>query len=470
MLADATTSNHLTAPPQVIDVVGIGFGPSNIAVAIALDEYNQSAPDGFELTVKFFERHPELRWHPGMLFDDASMQVSFLKDLATFRNPLSPFTFVNFLKAADRLVDFTNRGSMEPLRVEFVAYLRWAAEQLSSSVAYSSSVTAVTPVFEEESSSDLPRIGHFELTIESEGGVQTVRARNVVISAGLQPRLPDGVSEGERVWHSADFLSRIATFEQGSSRQADPQDELVAARSFAVFGSGQSSAEVALHLYERFPDATVHLVSSRFGLAPSDQGPLVNQVFDPATVDLIFDADPAVRERLDSLHRNSNNSVASTAVIREIFDLQYRDKWIGVERLRFHRMTKLETLSEECDGLRMLLRHELAGEAEELLVDAAVFGTGYRVFDSAQLLGSDAELLCRDSDGLVEVERDCRARLRAEGDAGLYLVGQSEHLHGISSTLLSNVAVRAGEIADSLVARHLVAASESALQREGSHV
>lgn len=463
MLAQTTEQRSATTEHEVLDVLGVGFGPSNIALAIALEEYNQSAPHGFELTAQFYERHPELRWHPGMLFDDASMQVSFLKDLATFRNPQSPYTFVNFLKAADRLVDFTNRGSMEPLRVEFVAYLRWAAEQMADAVHYSSSVMSVTPVYDGETRADLPTVDHFEVTVDGPTGISRVRARNVVISAGLQPRLPAGVEASARVWHSADFLPRVERFACDTADVGDSP-------SFAVFGSGQSSAEVALHLYERFPEATIHLVSSRFGLAPSDQGPLVNQIFDPETVDLIFDAEPAVRERLDALHRNSNNSVASNAVIRQIFDVQYRDRWLGRERLRFHRMSHLESLCDEGDGLRMLLRHDLEGEAEQIAVDAAIFGTGYRVFDSAQLLGEDAGLLQRDADGRIDVERDCRARLHAHGPAGLYLVGQSEHLHGISSTLLSNVAVRAGEVADSLVARHLVGATESEVQREGSHV
>lgn len=463
MLTQTRADQSRATGEEILDVIGVGFGPSNLAITIALDEYNQSAPAEFGLRAVFFERHPELRWHPGMLFDDASMQISFLKDLTTFRNPQSPYTFINFLKGAERLVDFTNRGSMEPLRVEFVAYLRWVAEQLASYVRYSSSVTAVTPVFRTDAAAERPTIDHFEVTIDGPDGTETAKGRNVVISAGLQPRLPDGVEAGERVWHSAEFLPRIARFAEESAKPAG--------QSFAVFGSGQSSAEVALHLYERFPDATVHLISSRFGLAPADQGPMVNQIFDPETVDLIFGAEPAVRDRLDVLHRNSNNAVANLAVIREIFDLQYRDRWLGAERLVFHRMTRLDALDDAGgDGLGLRLRDELTGEAQELAVDAAVFGTGYRVFDSAALLGEHAALLERDADGRAEVERDCRARLRAEGTAGLYLVGQAEHLHGISSALLSNVAVRAGEIADSLVARQLVGATGAALRREGSHV
>ena len=101
----------------------------------------------------------------------------------------------------------------------------------------------------------------------------------------------------------------------------------------------------------------------------------------------------------------------------------------------------------------MAIGHDLDGTSTSLTVDAVVFGTGYRAFDVAGLLGEHAGILGRDEAGRPLVERDCRARLSVAGDGALYLVGQTDHQHGMSTTLLSNVAVRAGEIAASLLAR-----------------
>jgi L-ornithine N5-oxygenase len=36
---------------------------------------------------------------------------------------------------------------------------------------------------------------------------------------------------------------------------------------------------------------------------------------------------------------------------------------------------------------------------------------------------------------------------------GIYLQGGTEHTHGLTSSLLSNIAIRTGEIADSIIAR-----------------
>ena len=43
--------------------------------------------------------------------------------------------------------------------------------------------------------------------------------------------------------------------------------------------------------------------------------------------------------------------------------------------------------------------------------------------------------------------------LDAPADAAVYVQGGTEHSHGLTSTLLSNIAVRTGEIVESILAR-----------------
>ncbi len=83
--------------PPVFDVLGVGFGPSNLALAIAVTEHNAAAAAEDVVTAHFLERQPGFGWHRGMLLDDATMQVSFLKDLVTLRNPNSTFSFLTSL-------------------------------------------------------------------------------------------------------------------------------------------------------------------------------------------------------------------------------------------------------------------------------------------------------------------------------------------------------------------------------------
>src|SRR3546814_2176057 len=58
-------------------------------------------------------------WHPGMLLDGATMQIAFPKDLVTFRNPQSGYSFFSYLFEQGRLVDFVNHQTFFPTRHEF---------------------------------------------------------------------------------------------------------------------------------------------------------------------------------------------------------------------------------------------------------------------------------------------------------------------------------------------------------------
>lgn len=121
------------------DMIGIGFGPSNLALAIALQEC--AAP----LNALFLEAKPEFSWHPGMLLDNSDMQVSFIKDLVTLRNPASPFSFLSYLHAKGRIERFVNRKTFFPSRHEFNDYFTWAADQMQDVCAYDQRVEAVAP-------------------------------------------------------------------------------------------------------------------------------------------------------------------------------------------------------------------------------------------------------------------------------------------------------------------------------------
>src|SRR5687768_13395508 len=175
----------------VLDLAGIGFGPSNLALAIAVEEHERF------VRARFFERQLRFGWHRGMLIDDATMQVSFLKDLVTLRNPTSEFSFVSYLHSQGRLTDFVNHKILFPLRIEFHDYLEWAAARFEHLVSYDEEATDVEPVVE-----DGTVVAFDVVTGDGAGQGMTVRrARNVVVATGLAPSLPPEARLGARVWH-----------------------------------------------------------------------------------------------------------------------------------------------------------------------------------------------------------------------------------------------------------------------------
>ncbi|WP_112269501.1 lysine N(6)-hydroxylase/L-ornithine N(5)-oxygenase family protein [Lentzea terrae] len=399
----------------VLDLAGIGFGPSNLALAIAVEE--QAVP----VRARFFERQARFGWHRGMLLEDATMQVSFLKDLVTLRNPASEFSFLCYLRDRGRLVDFVNHKNLFPLRKEFHDYFEWAAERVAHHVRYQAEVSAV------RADGD-----GFEVVV----GDEAVKARNVVLATGLEANLPDGVVAGERIWHNKDLLNRVGGLE-------DP-------RQVVVVGAGQSAAEVVAFFHERFPRAEVHGVFARYGYSPADDSSFVNRIFDPAAVDEYYEAPEEVKQRLMGYHANTNYGVVDGDLIEELYRRVYREKVVGRQRLLLHNTSRLVDVN--VDGKCVI---ESMADGGQLPVDAdvIVYATGYRPADPVGVLGELAGRCERDALGRLKVTRDYRVVTDASVRGGIYLQGGTEHTHGITSSLLSNTAVRAGEILESVLRR-----------------
>jgi L-ornithine N5-monooxygenase len=445
----------MTLPPggsngDVLDVVGIGFGPSNLALAIALDEAEAATAtagtatndaNGRRTRARFFERQPRFGWHRGMLIDDATMQVSFLKDLVTLRNPASGHSFVAYLHDRGRLVDFVNHKTLFPLRIEFHDYLEWAAERMAAFVSYSREVIDVLPVL------DGGVLAGFDVVVrhcDRPGDVTTHRARSLVVAAGLEASPPPEATLSDRVWHNLDLLRRV------ESLPATP-----APQRFVVVGAGQSAAEAVEFLHRRFPDAEVCSVFRSYGYTPADDSPFANRIFDPDAVDLYFDAGSDVKRMLFDYHRNTNYSVVDQELIDELYRRVYQESVQGRERLRMLRASRVVSVGDRADagpGVDVTVEALPTGERAVLPTDVLVYATGYRPVDPLRLLGETARLCRRDGEGLVEVARDYSVGLAvpAAPDAAIYLQGGTEHTHGITSTLLSNTAIRSGEIAASL--------------------
>ncbi|MGX1881674.1 lysine N(6)-hydroxylase/L-ornithine N(5)-oxygenase family protein [Streptomyces sp. NPDC055287] len=421
--------------PPIHDLIGIGFGPSNVAMAIALSEHNARVGRQEAVTAHFFERQPRFGWHRGMLIDDATMQVSFLKDLVTLRNPSSEYSFLCYLQSKGRLVDFVNGKSLFPLRVEFHEYFEWAAAQVDDMVSYGHEVVAVRPVVRDGV------VEYVDVTARSGSEVVVHRARNLVIGTGLRPQMPEGVDRTDRIWHTSDLLARV-----------DGLDDAQPSR-FIVVGAGQSAAENVAFLHRRFPEAEVCAVFARYGYSPADDSSFANRIFDPAAVDDYFTAPDEIKRKLMGYHGNTNYAVVDIDLIDDLYRQAYQEKVLGTERLRFLNVSRLADVVETPDKVRTTVESLVTGEKTPLDADVVVYATGYRSADALGLLGEVGEQCHRDDAGRVRVERDYRVATDPELRCGIYLQGGTEHTHGITSSLLSNTAIRVGEILDSIVDR-----------------
>ncbi|EOM74467.1 L-lysine 6-monooxygenase [Rhodococcus rhodnii] len=426
MTATPATTEHFTDDDtaHVVDVVGIGFGPANLALAIAIEEHGDANP-AERLSAVFLERQPSFEWHPGMLLDGATMQIAFPKDLVTLRNPRSAFTFFSYLHDRGRLVDFVNHQTFFPSRHEFNDYLQWAAGRVRADVRWNREVVAVSPV----------RIGGRDAFAVTTADGERLLARNVAVGAGLRERIPEWATASSRCFHNHRFLFHV-----------ESMPEPVHGR-FAVLGAGQSAAEIVQYLHTRYPEAEVHSVFARYGYSPADDSPYANRIFDPEAVDDFYGAPDPERRRLLDLHKLTNYSCVDIDLINELYRAEYQERVRGQRRLFMHRASEIVGVRETDTAIDVEVRSTVDGLVDSLTCDALVLATGFTPAPLAPLFG---DLVPADHSGVIG--RDYRLDLRPATDAGVYLQGGTERTHGLTSSLLSNVAMRSGDILESLLA------------------
>jgi L-ornithine N5-oxygenase len=459
----------------IYDLVGVGFGPANLALAVAAEEEPETPP-GRQLRRVFLERRTEPVWHPGMLIEDSLVQISVLKDLATIRDPRSRFTFLNYLKDKGRLFEFLNLRELFPTRIEFNDYLVWVAEQLRHRVHFGQEVVAITPLTPLTTLAPTPTIPSglstpltplsplSPLTIGRDGDaarrpVELLRvvardvasghlasylAANLVIATGGVPAVPAGVElrPGGRAFHSEDSIPRL--------REDFPDAE--ARYRFLVVGAGQSGAELFHYLVRHYRNAEVTAAIRRLAYKPVDDSDFTNEIFFPQMVDLLYGLPEEKRRMLLDDCRDVNYAVVDAPLIRQIYKLLYCEKVLGRERARILPYLDLAGMSEAGDAVTARFQDRLRDREVVLEADALILCTGYAWSGEHPLLAEIDPWLERDAAGRVQVQRDYRLASDPGFAPGVYVQGIAEQTHGPSETVLSLLPVRAGAILASVLA------------------
>ena len=426
-------TQHLT-PTAPHDLIGIGFGPSNLALAIALQERAEQGGRPFDAL--FLERQPDYSWHGNTLVAQSELQISFLKDLVTLRNPSSRFSFVNYLKAHGRLVDFINLGTFYPCRMEYNDYLRWVAQQFAEQSRYGEQVLRVEPIVEGDG-----RVQRLNVVSQHQGREVHRQTRSVIVSTGGTPKIPQAFAsfkDDPRVFHHARYLSAMAT--QPCSR-GEPM-------RIAVVGAGQSAAEAFIDLNDSYPNVQVDMILRAAVLKPADDSPFVNEIFGPDYTDLVFNQPETERERLIREYHNTNYSVVDLDLIERIYAMLYRQKVSGVERHGFLCRRMIESATDVDGRVQLQLRDLATGSTEARRYDAVILATGYERRSHRELLAPLKDYLDD-----FRVDRDYQLIARPELETPVFIQGFSQHSHGLSDTLLSVLPARSGEIAAALEQR-----------------
>jgi len=401
-----------------LDAVGVGVGPFNLSLAALL------APTGFK--ARFFERSANLQWHPGLLFPEATIQVSFLKDLVTLVDPTSPYSFLAFLHARKRLYRFINRTEIRVSRLEFNQYLQWVAGRLSN-VEFGAEVREVA--LDEQS---------FSVQVDR----RTMRTKNIVLGTGLVPNIPSWARPyiGDQIFHSNDYLLH-------------PVD--ATGRVVAVVGGGQSGAEVVSHLLLDIAHLPAQLVwvSHRPNFLPLDESPFTNELFNPVYSDYFFRLTPDQRDTLLAEQKLASDGV-SPVLLQRIYDRLYDLEFLEppgrrVRLLPGHEVVDMQHTSAGCD---LILRDRWGG-SRTVRADVIVLGTGssYELPEAMQPL---ADRMSWGRDGFP-VRADFSVEWDGPPGLRIYAQDAARHMRGVADPNLSLMAWRSAIIVNSLLGRQV---------------
>ncbi len=411
-----------------VELLAIGAGPANLALAVALEELGA---DGLAESSLLIERGPTVEWQRGLLLPWTKSQVAFAKDLVTLRNPRSKFTFLNYLRSVGRLDDFINMGSFTPYRVEVSGYLQWVSESLRKvQLRLGCDCTSVEPVRDSTG-----RLTGW-LTRLADG--TEISSRYLVIGAGRDPYVPPELSHlpADRLIHSTRYRSRIATLDK------DQQYRI------AIVGAAQSAAEMFRATQHDLPNSDVSWVMRSIGLRAYDTNKFTNELYYPSYIDKFYEALPDGKKQILQEMHLTNYSGVESDLLQELYTSLYLDRLNGVERRRLVQMTDITGARTDGDEVVLELTDRKTGAVDELRRDLVFLGTGF-VREMPRLIRGLGASIGLDR---IEVNRQYRLDLGEPSDAACYLQGVNEATHGIADSLLSVLGNRAEDIAQDILA------------------
>ncbi len=420
-------SETTVTEPETVDILAVGCGPFNLGLAAMA----HTVADAEVLVV---DSGAEFRWHPGLMFDEAKLQVSFLSDLVSLVDPTHPLSFLAYLADVDRLYPFLVREDFFPTRREYESYLRWVVDRLDS-LRFGTTVEQVA--WNEDDAL-------FEVTVTADGATSRIRARHVVVGIGTEPALPrELATDSAALVHSSAYLHH--------------QDSAHAAGAVTVIGSGQSGAEIFLDLLEANlrGGPAVRWWTRTPWFAPLDFTKLSLEMTTPAYMDYFHGLPEQTRDRVREGHWQFHKGI-STETLARVHDLLYRRQLLEkAQPVQLRQGVAVEGLDALPDGrLRIRARHLDTGTALSHAADLVVAATGYRP-RRPDFLAPVADRLHRDGRGRLIVQAD-HAVAADDALAGRLFVANAEaHAIGVSAPNLDIGAVRNAKILNRVLGREV---------------
>ncbi|MCO5144444.1 MAG: SidA/IucD/PvdA family monooxygenase [Oligoflexia bacterium] len=402
---------------QKFDLLGIGIGPFNLSLATLLEK---------EKTISsyFLEKKEEFSWHPEMMFDDSTMQTSYLKDLATPVDPTSSYTFLNYLAKSHLFYQFMNTQRSTVTRKEFEKYCSWVTKELAHKLQFGTDVYGVE--FKDN-----------EFHTTTNKGIY--QSKNICVATGLVPRIPDCVNSslGEQIFHVKSPEFKNLNLDN---------------KSVMIVGGGQTGVEVFRNtLNEKWGRASsIQLVTRRKNLEPLDESAFTNEYFTPAYFESFWNLPSSKKDEIVKSQKFASDGNTPSYLLDLYRDLYFKKSIEGDDRcIQILPCRNLSKADKGQSGITLELDNSFTDQTEKYRVDVVILCTGFenRV---PKILEPLQHLIEFDQEKRFQFEKAYSIKWVYSENNKIYALNFSRHNHGIIDPQTSLMAWRSATVVNDL--------------------
>lgn len=385
----------------IYSLAGIGIGPFNLGLAALVHPMKQ-------LKAVFLDAAPGFNWHAGMMLEGATLQVSFLADLVTLANPCSPFSYLNFLRTKNRLLQFGIHERPYIAPTEYNRYCQWVAAQLPA-LKFGNRVERL----EYDAASQLYKVSYQNTET---GAANELRARHAVAGIGSRPFVPGHCTPllCETIFHAADYLFH--------------QKAVADAATVLVVGAGQSAAEIVDDLLQRRRGKNIIWATRSDRFRAMENHKLAYEMTSPDYTDYFYNLPHSAKHRLlqgqHTLYKGINQQL-----IDRIYDHLYGQMTEGAApSLRLFPGSELYGITRGPNGQYSALLQHFNGKRKQVEAGCIILATGY-TYETPKFLEGIRPYIGWLPDGRYAVNRD----YSITADHRVFVQNGEMHTHGFNA-------------------------------------
>lgn len=376
------------------------------------------------------------------------MRTNLLQDLVTMRNPLSKFTFLNYLWSTDSLIAYTNLGQMNPPRLVFAKYLAWCASHIDAKgwTTYGQTVKDMEPMSKSKDEVELWKIN----VQDEKSGVagSPAFAKKVILALGEQPKLPralSGFQFNDKVLHSVDFMKTLPKLRawQGANL------------NIAIVGGTNEAVEILEQCESYLDTAKVTLFLSDAALRETDENPLYALFHHlPLSPQLISNSVGTLVAKSKGRSPRGDSPTVQREALASLYTSQYESR-IRAERAGTEHLLDIQSSTdvlgvEQTNDKIVLKLLDKAAVGHSQPFDFVFLASGYERGLQEDLI-APAKHLLDSRDGTISVDKDYKVIFRRGSMASELGVWIMDAFAKGGDDTFPSVALRSGMVAKSLL-------------------